>query len=356
MIPKIWRLSEDTGDNNLGLACTEQGLLLGRTALIERRDERFVVREQSELECLFSLAYGREATAQRLMPGLATVASALNADDQALARIAAVHLRIPDLPDQAARDVMEAADILIKYARDEGGSDWNPALHPRAGTPPNPGWFAPTGGADDASSSIRTAQNENSAQRLDFLPNSLRPGDPFPTADAAAIGALLASYRAAQTANLEYAGRIYQSADGNFSFTQARTLSQLDPSIPNRNCCLGHSSPGDAPQGTVAVGSYHTHPVVPGFNEAEFSGEDVEFLTDTDKLPGYLAGTNERGDLEILRFTPGETIHDGITQVLGTISKGLFVPDPAYDPTLKPYKPPPGGDSYEPDWGNSKWR
>src|SRR6202035_2743110 len=103
MIPKIWRLSENSGDDNLGLACTEQGLVLGRTPLIERRDGRFVVRERSELEYLFSLAYGREASAQRLMSGLATVASALNANDQGLARIAAVHLRIPDLPDQAAR-------------------------------------------------------------------------------------------------------------------------------------------------------------------------------------------------------------------------------------------------------------
>jgi hypothetical protein len=56
MIPKIWRLSENTGDDNLGLACTEQGLVLGRTLLIERRDGRFVVRERSEIECLFSLA------------------------------------------------------------------------------------------------------------------------------------------------------------------------------------------------------------------------------------------------------------------------------------------------------------
>ena len=69
MIPKIWRLSENTGDDNLGLACTEQGLVLGRTLLIERRDGRFVVREWGEIECLFSLAYGQEATAQRLMPG-----------------------------------------------------------------------------------------------------------------------------------------------------------------------------------------------------------------------------------------------------------------------------------------------
>ena len=182
MILKVWRLSENSGDDNLGLTCIEQGLMLGRTLLIERRDGRFVVREQSELECLFSLAYGREATVQRLMPGLATVASALNADDQALARIAAVHLRIPDLPDQAVRDAMEAADVRIKYARDEGGGDWNPALHPRAGTPPNPGWFAPTDGAGGESLSTRTAQNDDHTRRSDVSSSTgdnwvrLRPG------------------------------------------------------------------------------------------------------------------------------------------------------------------------------------
>jgi hypothetical protein len=36
----------------------------------------------------------------RLMPGLHTVAAAMNANDPCLARIAAVHLRIPDLPDR----------------------------------------------------------------------------------------------------------------------------------------------------------------------------------------------------------------------------------------------------------------
>ena len=56
------------------------------------------------------------------MAGLTTLASALNANDPGLARIAAVHLRIPDLPSLTARDEMEAADILIKSA------DWNPAL------------------------------------------------------------------------------------------------------------------------------------------------------------------------------------------------------------------------------------
>ena len=176
MIPKIWRLSENTGDDNLGLSCTEQGLMLGRTPLIERRDGRFVVRARPEIEQLLSCAFQSNVVVDRLMPGLATVAAALNANDQALARIAAVHLRIPDLPNQAARDAMEAADVLIKSA------DWNPALHPCAGTPPNPGWFAPTDGAGSESFSTRTAQNDDPTHRSDASPNAgedrvrLRPG------------------------------------------------------------------------------------------------------------------------------------------------------------------------------------
>jgi hypothetical protein len=89
------------------------------------------------------------------------VASALNANDPCLAHIAAVHLRIPDLPDQAAREALEGEDALIKYG------DWNPTLHPRTGTPPNPGWFAPTGGSSDESTWTRTAQNADPPQHSD---------------------------------------------------------------------------------------------------------------------------------------------------------------------------------------------
>jgi hypothetical protein len=159
-IRHMWRLTEG-GEDNLGLACTGDGLVLGRTPLIEQRDGRFVVRERRDIERLLGRAYRTALSADQLMPGLATVASALNANDQCLARIAAVHLRIPDLPDRTARDEMEAEDILVKSA------DWNPALHPRAGTPPNPGWFASTGGAADESFSVRTAQNDDPTRRSD---------------------------------------------------------------------------------------------------------------------------------------------------------------------------------------------
>jgi hypothetical protein len=143
MIHRLWRLSE-YGDDNLGLACTEYGLMLGRTALIERRDGRFVVRERGEIERLLGRAYRAEIAADRLMPALATVASALNANDQALARIAAVHLRIPDLPDQAARNAMEAADVLIKYARQ--GELAHEIRKASPDDPKHPGWPAGTEG------------------------------------------------------------------------------------------------------------------------------------------------------------------------------------------------------------------
>ena len=179
IIHPIWRLSEYTPDN-LGLAFTDDGLLLGRTPLIERRDGHFFVREPSDIARLVKYSFPNEVAVDRLMPGLARVALALNANDQAAARIAAVHLQIPDLPSSTARNALVAEDALIKYARDQGGdSDWNPALHPRAGVPPNPGWFAPTGGPQHESSQdesshggsrLRFAENEDHSRRTDAVP------------------------------------------------------------------------------------------------------------------------------------------------------------------------------------------
>jgi hypothetical protein len=177
MFHPIWRLSE-AGADNLGLACDDKGLFLGRTPLIERQGGRFVVRDPHDIQRLLSRSYRMHVDAKPLMGGLATVAAALNANDLLLARIAAVHLRIPDLPDRAARDALEAEDRLIKYARREGvakidDSEWDPALHPRAGAPPNPGWFAPTGGASsEDSSQTRVAGNEAPSRQTDASANA----------------------------------------------------------------------------------------------------------------------------------------------------------------------------------------
>ena len=62
---QMWRLSE-SGPRNLGLACTDDGLLLGHTCLIERHDGRFVVRARGEIERLLKCAYDGEPPVDRL--------------------------------------------------------------------------------------------------------------------------------------------------------------------------------------------------------------------------------------------------------------------------------------------------
>jgi hypothetical protein len=120
-------------------------------------------------------AYDGDPPVDRLMSGLARVASALNANDQCLARIAAVHLEMPDLASVAVRETLAAEDGLIKYARDEGAgaANWNQALHPRTGTPPNPGWFAPTGGTSHDAQNVRVAENDTATRRSDRSPHTV---------------------------------------------------------------------------------------------------------------------------------------------------------------------------------------
>jgi hypothetical protein len=170
---KMWRLSE-AGPHNLGLACTGDGLLLGHTSLIEHRDGRFVVRTRDEIERLLKCAYDGEPPVDRLMSGLVRVASALNANDQCGARIAAVQMQVPDLASAAVRNALAAEDSLIKYSRDEGvgAANWNPALHPRTDAPPNPGWFATTDGASHHAPNVRVAENNNPTQRFDASPGT----------------------------------------------------------------------------------------------------------------------------------------------------------------------------------------
>lgn len=70
----IWRLTAG-GKDNLGLYCGEDGLVLGTTPLIERREGRFVVRDRHEIERLLVRAYQADLQqpngpdVDRLMPG-----------------------------------------------------------------------------------------------------------------------------------------------------------------------------------------------------------------------------------------------------------------------------------------------
>ncbi len=167
---RLWKLS-DAGPTSLGVSCTPDGLFLGRTALVERRGARYSVRSRRDVERLLRRAYGSsEVVIERLMPRLGYVAAALGERNLCLAQIAALHLRLPDLFDPIARAALEAEDTVLKASQQDerlARSGWDPAEHPRAGVPPNPGWFAPTGG--------EIAQNEEDERELDEPADRLAP-------------------------------------------------------------------------------------------------------------------------------------------------------------------------------------
>jgi hypothetical protein len=90
-----------------------------------------------------------------LMSGLATVAAALNANDQCLARIAAVHLKIPDLSDDHARYALEVEDALIKVGlrQSEASAIENAIGKASPEDPKHPGW--PKGTPDSKGGQFR---------------------------------------------------------------------------------------------------------------------------------------------------------------------------------------------------------
>jgi hypothetical protein len=71
----LWSLSKG-GEESLGPSCG--GAVPWGTPLIERREGRYAVREQADLERLFGHAYRGDLNPGRLMRGLRVVASALD--------------------------------------------------------------------------------------------------------------------------------------------------------------------------------------------------------------------------------------------------------------------------------------
>ena len=121
MIYPIWRLSENAADN-LGLAFTDDGLLLGRTPLVERRDGRFVVRERSEIARLIKYSFPNGVAIDRLLPGLAAVASALNAKRHASGEIDVIKAQdIAQFPDNnLAESIQRVPGVSITRVAGEG--------------------------------------------------------------------------------------------------------------------------------------------------------------------------------------------------------------------------------------------
>ncbi len=116
-------------------------------------------------------------------------------------------------------------------------------------------------------------------------PLGLAPGDPYPSADAAAIQAIKDINPTSIKQNIEYAGKIYKNADGTYSYT--------DPlGGDERTSDVGHCPPGKDDEG-----DYHTH--ANAKNGEDFSYVDKEGNDENGK-PGYLGTPSGK----IKKYTP----------------------------------------------------
>jgi hypothetical protein len=231
---QLWKLSAH-GPASLGLSCTETELFLAGTALVERHGRGCAVRPPEELERLLRRAYGAAVPLDRVMSGFRVVAAALGERDLCLAQIAAVQLRMPDLPDQIARGDLEVEDRLIKGAASGewlARAGWDPAEHPRAGVPPNPGWFAPTDGGEAPSQLAQADEDERAPGEM------LDPEAPVRQAQWEAAFATLREIDPAnpQLASMTAPGWVLDQADLDaldLAINRAETRRILEKIMPN---------------------------------------------------------------------------------------------------------------------------
>ena len=109
----------DTSPGGLGLRCGTGGLSLAGVALLRHTAQGFVPRPATEIAALFAAAYQGGIEARSRLPTLEVVAAALNRDDQTLAMIAALLLKLPALDWNPAARLARTSDYLEKYNEDE---------------------------------------------------------------------------------------------------------------------------------------------------------------------------------------------------------------------------------------------
>lgn len=184
-IGRRFRLSEQWDH---GVFCSEDGAFLSGIPLLERDSgEEWRPRPVSDLNRDLSKRYGLPVELGRKMHGLEAIARALGGGDLIYARIATLHLEIPDPPPltKSAKTPDEIID-LAHQLRASGllKADWDPAKHPRwpAGSPDSIGGeFAPAGAASGDSAAEETIAPIIPAQITIPVPFELPGGIPFPS-------------------------------------------------------------------------------------------------------------------------------------------------------------------------------
>jgi hypothetical protein len=173
-----------------GIECDEGGLRVGDVALLAR-DEKgaWAARDERDLGYDLSRAYGFPVDVRAKMAGFGAVANALQSRNIAKAQIAALLLRLPDPLPLAGAALGKSGERrlsrdLVACGLLKADDGWD-EKHPRTGSPPNPGWFAPKPEEAQADEPPNAAAkpNEGASSRsgapggeLAFVPPALATG------------------------------------------------------------------------------------------------------------------------------------------------------------------------------------
>ena len=253
----------------LGLSCDQEGIFFaGDYALVTPITDAtgrsvYRVRPLAEINVALSAAYGRAVDFSDRMAGLRLAARYLSAGDWALAKIAAVQLRVPDLPDAAAVSRLRKAEELLRF---------NPNHYP-AGSGRG-GQFA----GDQGAVTINVA--DSSADDITRRK--------FGSDEDAARSALKHFYEASKQAGVEYGGVIYRSKDGTYGITAPTT--EKDGNDLRNSTILW----SDVPTGTRPVAWYHTHLRTDTPSGDEYFSPGDRYIAQTHGVRSYIATPSGR--------------------------------------------------------------
>jgi hypothetical protein len=122
-------------ENPWAVSCGAQGASVGPVPLLEQtRGKAWRPRSVAALNADLSLRYDVPVDMASKIGGIETIASALNDNNLVKAKIAAVHLRLPDIPLQPIPERRPAEVVELARQLFETGilsKTWNPEQHPR---------------------------------------------------------------------------------------------------------------------------------------------------------------------------------------------------------------------------------
>jgi hypothetical protein len=152
-------------DRHVGaVSCGLDGVFVGDVPLLLYACGTWSVRSTSELNDELSECYRLPVEIAIKAGALALIAGALNRNDLGMAAIVTVQMEFPDPPPLAKQ--IESDDEIIRRALELYRSGllkagWDPAKHPRRGTPPNRGWFSPIEDSSNVEESGSSPERRN---------------------------------------------------------------------------------------------------------------------------------------------------------------------------------------------------